>query len=192
MKKVVLLFIIFVQIFALKPWLLCRDFIYHFSILDLNLQLIDAIHTDTGPLLLTRVFHNKPVFFILDIYRRYVHFIDPQLLIALLSLVGFFGLILGIWYFFDSKKKNKLIGFMLLLGFVYPLFEIFLDFKINFLIKIGIFWFPFMIISAWGNWRLIKSKSLTSAVFIYIVLILISIGLLINYSNSVSLYCYKP
>ena len=192
MKKLILFLILLVQLFALKPWFLCRNFIYHFSMLDLNLQLIDAIHTDYGPILVTRIFHNKPVFFILDIYRRYLHFIDVQLLTVLLSLVGIFGFISGLWYFLNTKKKEKVLSILILWAFIFPLLEIIFDFKLDFPIKLGIFWFPFVVISTWGHWKFISSKKLRSVVFIYLILMALSVGLLISYPNDAFLYCYKP
>ena len=144
------------------------------------------------PSLLQEFFTINPFFLVLDIYRRYLNFIDVQLLTVLLSLVGIFGFILGLWYFLNTKKKEKVLTILILWAFIFPLLEIIFDFKLDFPIKLGIFWFPFVVISTWGHWKFISSKKLRSVVFIYLILIALSIGLLISYPNDAFLYCYKP
>lgn len=191
MKKLILFLALLVQLLALKPWLLCRNFIYHFSVLDLNLQLIDAIHTDYGSILVTRIFHNKPVFFILDIYKRYVHYIDIQFLTALISFVGFLGLLFGVWYFLSAKKKHKTLAILLMFIVIFPLMEILLDFKINFAVKLGLFWLPLIFFSSWGNWRFLEEKK-QAALIILLFVIIFSFVFLIIYPQNAYFYCSKP
>ena len=194
MKKLLIFLLSIVNIVYLRYWLSCVDlnYVYHFSAYDLQLQVIDAIHTDTSSIFVTRFFHNKISLFVLDVFKRYTHLLDIQLLICLISFAGFFGLLLGFWYYFNSKNKKIYITLSLLIFFLFPLLEVIFNFKIAFLIKILIFWIPLFIISSFGNWSFIRSKNTKIVFFIYLILIVLSILWLINFPQLAYTYCTKP
>ena len=185
-------FLLLIQIFSIKTWLMCRDFVdsYHFSLYDLILQIDDAVRSNEGvPAFLIKVFHNKALQFVIDMYKRYTHFFDWQLLITLISVVGVFGVIMGIWYFVDSKKKNKFIGFLILAMFLIPFIEILIAPNINFYLKLFFITVPFQAVSIYGHFQfLTKHKSLLT-LFIYIALIVLSIAWMTFIPNQAFNYC---
>ncbi len=183
-----------IQIFSLKAWLMCRNFVdsYHFSLYDLVLQINDgARHNEGVPVFLVRVFHNKVLQFVIDVYRRYTHFFDWQLLITLISFVGLFGVLLGIWYFVDSKKKNKFVGFLILAMFLTPFIEMLFNPRIDFDLKLFLIAVPFQTVSSIGHYQFMNKHKSLLTLFIYIALIILSIAWIAIIPGQAFRYCAK-
>lgn len=160
--KLLIAFILSVQVFAVWQWALCTSFSdqFHFSSLDLNLRLIESIHNDVGvPITEVRLYHNKPVGFVFDIFNSYLQFWNVLFLASFLSLAGVFGLAVGFYSFF-TKKKNVflwlLFGYLLLVPFV----EIFGFTKLPYLLRLVLIAIPFVVWSMYGYWNLLKEKKL--------------------------------
>lgn len=183
---------ILLQVVSLKAWLVCKNFFdyYHFSLFDLELQLIYAINHDQDlNIFIARMFHNKLLQFFIDVYKRYTHFLDPQLLITLLSFIGLFGVLVGIWYFLNSRKRNKKVLFLILISFIFPLLEVIINFKINFVLKLLLIAMPFMTLSLYGHLEFIKSQNKFICIPVYLILIILSLSWLILIPDQALKYC---
>lgn len=192
-KKVIVAFIIFFYVYSVRFWLQCRDlmYYYHFTSLDLRLQIINLITYEYKQgVLVARIFHNKPVQFVIDIYKRYTHFFDPQLFITLLSFAGFVGLIFGFWYFFKNKKSRP-AWFLFILMFLLPLAEVLINLKIDFPIRIIAISLPFIIFSIFGHLQFMKNHKSLGVVVFYIILFLITAGWFLNFPHDAFNYCTK-
>lgn len=193
--KIIIILIFLFQLIPLKAWTACKNFFdfYHFSLYDLELQLIYAINHDQDlPVLLARTFHNKLLQFFIDIYKRYVHFLDPQLLITMLTFVGVFGVLASVWYFLNSKKKNKLILVLILICFILPLGNVIFNFQLPFIFKLLIIALPFNLLSIFGHFNFLNSKNKKAAIFVYVILIALSIYWLVMVPDQAVKYCEMP
>jgi hypothetical protein len=197
MKKLIFIIpLLFIQLIPVRFWGQCQRFLdtYHFSLYDLELQLIYAINHDYElPIFLARVFHNKLVQFFLDIFKRYTHFFDIQLFFTAITLVGLFGYILAIWYFLIAKKKDLRIAILILISVITPLIEVLFNPDLPFLIKFISIFLPFHLLSIFGHYNFIK-KNLSKKILVFLVyLVLISITMLgfLEISKTVSNYCVK-
>ena len=193
--KILIIGLLILQLLPLKAWIYCKNFFdfYHFTVLDLELQLIYAINHDQGlPVILARIFHNKLLQFFIDIYKRYTHFLDPQLLVTLLTFVGLFGIIISIWYFLNSKKRNKKIGALILISFGIPLLDVVFNFKLPFIYKLLLVAVPFNLVSIYGHFRFLGSDNKKVVMFVYIVLIALSIYWIFMAPGQAVKYCEMP
>lgn len=191
-KVIIITVLFFVQLIPLKAWMGCKNFFdyYHFSLYDLELQLIYAINHDQGlPVLLARTFHNKLLQFFIDVYKRYTHFLDPQLLITLLTFVGAFGVVISIWYFLNSQNRNKKLGFLILVSFGIPLLEVLINFKLPFIYKILVVAIPFNLLSLFGHYMFLRPKNIKTVLLIYFILIVLSVCWIILIPDQVLKYC---
>lgn len=189
-KKLILFLSIVFPLYSFSLWKKCVDFasVYHFSRYDLELQLTDAIHTDTGPLILTRIFHNKPVFLLLDIFKRYTSLLDINLFVSILSLVGIVGVGLGIWYLL-SYKKSYLSGFLILLILLFPLVVV-VNPSLPFKFLLPLFFSPFFLLGAYGHYKFIEENRLKKVLPIfYLVLFILSLLMIFAYPQSAYTYC---
>jgi hypothetical protein len=175
-----------------KAWKLCTQLYGHFynNTAEFNLHLQDVIYNDsTQSVLLVRVFHNKIVEGLLDIFRRYTMLIDIRFFISFLSFIGFVGILFAIWYIFILKKKKLIVVFLLLL--LIPLGEILLHPNFEFGIKFFYLIFPFMAFSLYGHYQYLNRNMNKWTVLFYICLIVISIGFLSFFPDEFYNYCVK-
>lgn len=78
-KKIAVIFVLVFGFFGLRPWSFAGCLERKFPPLaeTVRLQLANDIHNDTDmPIFLVRFFHNKPVYFSLEILRRGLFFGD--------------------------------------------------------------------------------------------------------------------
>lgn len=193
-RNILVIPLLLIQLLFLRFWLSCRDFFdyYHFSPYDLELQINEAVSYDGNlPVLIVRFFHNKGTQFVIDVYKRYTHFLDIQLLIALLSFVGLFGLALGVWYFLSEKKKNMKLGVLILSAFLLPLIEVIMNFNLPFVVRLIIIALPFNIISVYGHLRFVKASRPHLVPLTYIALIALSFLWLFIMKSEVFKYCVR-
>lgn len=189
-RKIILLVSILFPLYSVTLWKKCLDFasVYHFSRYDLELQLIDAIHTDTGSLIVTRIFHNKPVFLLLDIFKRYTLVLDVNLLVSMLSLVGVVGVVLGLWYLLSQRRKY-LSCLLILVLMLLPLIVV-INPGVPFKFLLPMFFVPFFLLSALGHYRFIEEYRLKKMLLIfYLVLFILSLVMVIAYPQSAYTYC---
>src|SRR6185437_2130510 len=111
---------VIVESLTLKSWLVCKNFsdIFHFSSTHIALQLEDFVHTEKGTsILLTRLFNNKPIDNILYLFRLYLQFWDVRFGSNWFSFIGYFGIIMGVYYIIANKKRNVIHWLMLVILF---------------------------------------------------------------------------
>lgn len=140
------------ELYALSLFAKCTDFqsLFHFQVADLNLQLLDLIHTDTGvPLFIIRLFHNKFIIIILDIYTSITHYFDPLFITSFLSFFGMIFFVFGCWTFFTKRNRFSLLLIPL---FISILLEMLIHPKSMFPERFGLLAFLFLLISLYGNW----------------------------------------
>ncbi len=193
--KIIIALIILFQLVPLKAWALCKNFFdfYHFTVFDLELQLIYAINHDQElPVLLARTFHNKLLQFFIDVYKRYTHFLDPQLLITLLTFVGVLGVLLAIWYFLNSKKKNRKVFLLIILSFLIPLIDVIFNLSFPFIFKLLLVAIPFNILSVYGHMKFLDSGNKKLVYVTYFILILLSVYWMISIPDQALKYCEMP
>ena len=181
-KFLLIILLLIIQIFQTRIWIQCKSFAdyYHFSFYDLELQLIYAINHDSGlPVFVARAFHNKVLQGGIDIYKRYTHFLDWQLLITLLSFVGVFGILLSIWSFLNNQKKDKKIGFLILAAFLFPFIEVVINPNLPFAFKLFVIVFPFTLLSILGHYFFIKKYNFKKIIIVYFILSFLSIAWLL-------------
>lgn len=153
-KKIFLIILVLMELLFLQQWTACVRFAeqFHFSPFDLSLRLIEGIHNDNNvPLFFVRLFHNKILGTVIDIYNDYAHYWDVVFLIQLLSLIGFFGLICGIWYIFQVKV-GKWARILLAISLFVPIIEIILPVHFSFMVQLGLFAAPLLALTFLG-WR---------------------------------------
>ncbi len=193
--KIFIALIVLLQLIPLKAWTACKNFFdfYHFSLFDLELQLIYAINHDQGlPVLVARIFHNKLLQFFIDIYKRYTHFLDPGLLITLLTFVGIAGVLLAIWYFLNSNKRDKKVFLLIAVSFLVPLIDVVFNLNLPFIIKLLLVAIPFNLLSIYGHMRFLGSGNKKLVYLTYLILISVSIYWMVLIPDQALKYCEMP
>lgn len=177
-KKLLIGIVLILQLTLLKNLSSCWDFKsdFHFSSYGLKLKIEGEINNDVGlPFFVVRFFHNKINFFILDIYKRWLFFWDLPFLLSHLSIIGVFGLLVEIYYLFNSiiKKEKKSDIFLFIYIIFLPFSEIIFSPKLSFLIKICLIIIPRQIFSLLGLWKFLTRER--KGVLIIMGLVFISI-----------------
>jgi len=188
LRTILILLFLSTQLINLSFWTKCfsLQYFFHFSSYDLGLQLLSAIHNDSGlPLILTRILSNKLDFFLIDIFSAYLQFFDPQFLISLFSLLGFLNIFAGI--LFAIKDKRKLPKILIIVFLLIPFLEIFSNSHFFFVL----FYFSFailgLLLSFYGTMQFLVKFSSSNKVFIF--LLAISLLWILFLSNNVHYYC---
>lgn len=192
MKKVAVIILSFVQLFFLSKWLECIRFAdkFYFSAFDLKLRLIEAVHNDSGmPLFLVRIFHNKVLGTVIDIYNSYANYLDILFFANLLSFAGAFGLICCLWYFFQGKY-GRFVWILFVLALISPLFVIISVVHLPFVLQLGFIATPLLIMSYLGWLQFLKSKNILRY-SIFFLLILISLLWIVNVITINQPFCIK-
>jgi hypothetical protein len=177
---------------AANAWRACTQLYGHFytNTAEFALHLQDVIYNDSNQsILLVRVFHNKIVEGVIDIFRRYIELIDIRFFISFLSFIGFIGILFAIWYIFTLSKK-KLIALFLFIMFL-PLGEILLHPNLEIRIKFFYLVFPFMLFSLYGHYQYLGRNMNKWTILFYICLIVISLGFLSFFPDEFYNYCVK-
>ena len=131
---------------------------FYFSSYDVELKLLDFINKDTGlPIIVTRIFHNKVVVSIIELYRHYISYWDIGFLNISLGLIGVFGLSAGIYYAFSRRSKLSIsvFGLAVLIPF---LFEV-LNPNLPFILKIIFLILPLLTLSVYGISTFLSTNS---------------------------------
>lgn len=181
-----------IESFTLKSWLVCKDFsdIFHFSSSHIALQLEDYVHTEKGtPLFLTRVFNNKLVDTIIYLARLYLQFWDVRFGSNWFSFIGYFSIIMGVYYIIANKKKKLIHWVMLAVIIVLPWIEIIADPAVSLILKTVYFWIPFILFSFYGLYQFLSHGIFKRRLIIVCVLLIISLWWLAFLNTDMQRYC---
>jgi hypothetical protein len=182
------------EIITLHAWLVCKSFtgVFHHSSGDVNLQIQDYLGSERNtPLFVARLFHNKMLENIFDFFNFYLHFWDIRFGGNWFSLIGYFGICAGFYYFLSNKKKNVLHWLSIIVLLLLPLIEIFIEPHVSILIKSIYLWLPFTIFSLYGIYQFLQYGSFKKRISILIILIATSILFFISLNTSISPYCIR-
>lgn len=191
MKTILLALIILVEIFTIKSWFVCNKFadFFHFSLLDLSLRVDEAVHTDGGVTVAgVRLFHNKAIGTMIDVFRDFLHYWDIVFLENFLSLVGVVGILFAFWYLFQKSKKKPYIIAIFLFVVVIQFVEIFLMPNVNFSIKAVLLFVPLAIITLVG-WNEYIEKNKKIGMWVTLIICFISIWWLLVFQDNIFSYC---
>jgi hypothetical protein len=192
-EKLLISVVAIIELITIKSWLVCHDLRSMMDISSVNtkLQLEDYIHNDTNTsMFVIRFFHNKISGLVINILDKYLKFWDIRFTSNVFSLVGVFGIVLGLWELGNYRIKilYKIILFLLLVIWPIPFSLNFLHFAFEY--KIFIFVFPYYILSLFGIWCFLqRNKKFTFS--IVILLSLLSIWWLILLPREIEYFCVK-
>ena len=194
-KQLTICLVFFVELIAVGQWLSCRyfkDFI-HFSSVKTALFTEGLINNDSGiPIFIVRFFHNKVVANINAISENYLRFWDIRFALNLFSVIGSFGIILGIWYLFAGNiKKRKYLRILLAYMLTVPLVEIISGNHIDYIYKIIFIAIPFQIFSFFGVWEFISPNNNWLRISIVVGLSLVSLWWMYILGQDIYNYCVR-
>ncbi len=195
LKKISVISVFAVELLFMRQWFLCKRFkdYIHFLSTNQSLYLEDLTHGNKGEsIILIRLFHNKIIVFITIFSKYYLRFWDERFALNLFSIVGYFGIILGIYYLINRNFKNKKylwIAFIFLL--ILPLFEIIFEPVINFTYKIIFLTLPFQAFSLFGIWQFLKEDKNNLRLIIIFCLIFVSMWWISVLQPDAYNYCVK-
>ncbi len=92
-------------------------------LLDVPYQIWEAQSADGGlNVFLTRLFHNKLLFYGSNFFRCYLSYFSPDFIARVFTIFGLIFFLLGVWYLISRKKRFLAILFLLVP--LSPLFQI--------------------------------------------------------------------
>ena len=141
------------KVFSNPPLIPCDFFALK---MDVPLQIQEAITMDKGQNpLLTRFFHNKPLFYGVNFTQCYFKYFHPYFLILLLHIFGFIFFLPGIYFLLENWRRlmAKILLFSL---FITPLLNIFISptKRGGVILLAVILW----VVSFYGLWSLSKLR----------------------------------
>jgi hypothetical protein len=189
-NKLLLAVILLIQLNSLKLWFYCRDLAdtFHFSTLDMQLKLQEAISNDVGfEPLIVRIFHNKVIVSINEIFKQYIHFFDIRFGAMFFSLVGYFGIVLGFYYLIKVKMRYRrlVLAFFLLLPFL-EVFRLISNFQIRFIVLVV----PYVFLSVFGLSSFLVANKKGGAKAL-VMLIIVSIWYQFILQSDISINCFN-
>jgi len=192
MKKIILVITAIIELLTLKAWFVCESFtdIFHYSSINLTYQLEIYINPFKGtPIWFIRLFHNKFIQIPINFLRFYLQFWDVRFGSIWFSLIGYFGILAGVYYIVSNKKKTVYHWLVLIILMILPCFEIILAPQIAIPFKSLYLWFPFILFSLYGIYQFLthgKGKKRLMVIFLLLLLSLLSIFFI---SSEFSRYC---
>jgi hypothetical protein len=174
MKKLIIFTILLLSVTNLIPWFDCRGFKddFHFSKYKVSDQLDDAIHNDTNLSFgLIRIYHNKPLFYLLNVVKRLYLFLDLNLTVNLVSIAGTAGLLSGVYYCLKERKSRKVLMIILIYLMIFLLAEIISSSKMFYPLKLIIFTLPYHLLSYLGYQNITRGKSVKKGLIIILVIL---------------------
>lgn len=192
MRKVVISICLFVSwIISLFPWFTCERLAdkFGYSSLDVQLRLIESIHTDSGvPVTLVRVFHNKFVGAIIDIFHNYLQYWDIRFLVSLVGFPVCLLALVGIYIYLRKQKKEVLSSLIVLLFLLVPILSIMLKSFIPYPLLLIIYSFTLFSFALNG----VTALPQTNKVLIFIVLgLFVSIWWVSVYTPDILEFCIQ-
>lgn len=173
-KKIIIFIIFVIDAWTTMLWLKCAKFadFFHFSSLDMRLKLEEAVHNDKGfPSLYSRFFHNKVVFFAKEVFANYFHFWDIRFGVVFFSIIGYFGILCGLWYLLKSKTRYRWL--VIIVYLILPFIEVFHSIE-PYRLRLILLSVPYYAISLYGIWQFLKFHK-DKGFWIVIVLVVFSI-----------------
>lgn len=188
-KYVILIFLVILFGYLLKMHLTCADYNgnFHYSSYVNSFHIKELITTENNtPIIIVRLFHNKLTVLLFDIFSRYIQFFNIFYLVNILGLAGLFGLLYFYYSLFAQRIKNIFIKIFGVLTLLIPFLEIFQLTKQTFSLKLLIIILPYQIAALIGTLLFIKGKK---SYFIYIGLLIASIGWIVVFKNDLLSFC---
>ncbi|HSX09907.1 MAG TPA: hypothetical protein VLF93_07160 [Candidatus Saccharimonadales bacterium] len=162
MKFLLILITWIIELLAFKRWFSCwlfKSFLYYTPKI-LTARVVDAINNDKGmPHLLTHILHNKVLYFFWGSAQTVLGYWDIQFLSNFIGIIGAFGVMLGVWYFFTKDLHNKLAISLVALSIAVPFTEMVFQPSIAFFLKLLIFGVIFQTLSLYGLSRFLKEAT---------------------------------
>lgn len=172
----------------------CKDWtgIFHLSFNEVNIHVNSLIYNDVNTSqFLIRVFHNKLVILLFNLFNRYVQFWNINYLISILSFAGFFGLLYGYWNVITNKIRSRAILFLSFFIIVIPFFEIILQPKINFWFKMLYLVIPYILFSFIGYENFARTYKKKNVIILHVLFLLLTSGWIYTNSLFANSFCVK-
>lgn len=195
LRKIFVIEIFIIEYLILEQWFACqrfKDFI-HLSSTNMGLYIKDLTNNDAGiPLFIVRFFHNKIIAFFNLLLQYYLRFWDDRFILNLLSIVGCFGMILGVWYLLvRNLKYRKYLRIALIYLLVIPLTEILYEPRIGFIYKIIFLTLPLQLFSLFGIWKFLGVGRNYFRMIIVLILIVLSVWWMRVLPADIYNYCVR-
>lgn len=171
-NKLIFGLVLISSLFSLRTWFACNRLTdpYYFSPFDLQLRLIEAIHSDMGiPLFVVRLFHNKVVGTVLDVFHSYILFWDLRFVFSLIGPAMFALAVIGIYVLLKNKKPLFFLLILALLA-LFPFIQILFRSAIPFSFWIAAYSILFMMTGFYGSSKIRITK--WSLLFIFSMIVL--------------------
>jgi hypothetical protein len=194
LKYTAIIFTAALEFLTVKAWYACGTFtgIFHFSSANVQFQLEDYIYTEKGtPLFLTRLFNNKITDYFIALLRYYFQFWDIRFGTFWFSLIGYFGILAGFYYFISLKRKKYYHWLILILLLMLPWFEILHANHYSIIIKSLYLWLPYCLFSLFGIYQFLTHGQTKKRFTIFIIILAVSIWWLVFLPYGMSGYCVK-
>lgn len=183
-----------IEFLTMKAWFICQRFtdLFHMSSINIGLQIEDSVHSEKGTsLLLTRLFTNKVVDTVFDLFRMYLQFWDIRFGASWFSLIGYFGIFAGFYYIISNKKKQWYHWAVLLVILLLPLIEVLKEPHVSLVIKSFYLWVPFCLLSLYGMYQFLIHGNKKRRFFFFIILVILSIWWIVFLPYTMPRYCVK-
>lgn len=193
-QKIIVGVVAVIELVTFRFWLGCKDIrdMMNLSSVNIKLQLEDYIHTDTqSSLLSVRFFHNKITGLVVNTLDKYLKYFDIRFVSNSLSIIGVFGLILGVWYLLTRNTKVLYKVFILLLLFLWPLPYVFNLIHLPFLYKFLLLNLPYYAVSLYGVLSFLQRAQSRYRILFVLLLCLISIWWLVILPTEVTYFCVR-
>lgn len=192
MKSLLIIISAIVEFVTLQVWFVCIRFtnIFHYSALNIPYQIDSSLNSYHGmPMKVARLFHNKLIQIPIDILRLYLQFWDIRFGTNWFSLVGYFGIFSGLYYFITNKKKKGYHWVAIIILAILPCIEIFITINASLVIKSLYLWLPYCIFSLYGIYQFITHGNLKKRMIIVGVLLVLSIWWILIMPRTILNYC---
>ncbi len=179
------------EVLALTQWGKCRNFseLFHLNYHQGLIQLVGEVNNDQGAgILLTHIFHNKPIFFTAQFLQDYLQFFDVRFLIQFISLTGVAGLLFGFWYVVRNKKTKYSLTLLTVL-LLLPLVEIFFSPHLPFILRSIMLGISYQAFSLFGWYHILDRQQKKRRLFLLFLILLLSIWYLFVFYQQISDYC---
>lgn len=194
MKPIIITVIAIVEFYTLQMWFSCKNFagLLHASSVNIPLQLESLIYAEKGtPILLTRVFNNKVTVTFIEYFQLYLRYWDIRFGSNWFSLVGYFGILAGLYYILTNKKK-KIYHWLMLVGIlILPCIEIFLEPRVPMIVKSLYLWLPYCLFSLYGISQFLTHGNIKKRMVVIVLLIALSFWWLIFVNYGIKTYCIR-
>lgn len=195
MKVLIIVLSAVIESITLRVWFMCLRFtdIFHYAALNIPYQIDTSINAFQGmPMKAVRLFHNKGIQIPIDVIRLYLQFWDVRFGANWFSVIGYFGIFAGFYYFISNKKKKIYHWIVVALLLILPCIEIFFDPSLSLFVKSIYLWLPFILFSFYGIYQFLNhGDSKKRFIFIMILLAVSVLWLLLLFYN-ITPYCVKP